>query len=233
MYTQPLTVGQNPILPNAAPPSCAFITTFANRLVALNGGTIGKWLTNANSTFAVNGADPVNSTGGNFITSNATPTLATVQAELGGAANRLDTACVDDDKRVWFMHPRSRNFLYDLTNSLGEYVFRDELNEGKLRNYPVKTTTQIGTNYYNGNGSATNCSFVILTEMDDMMLLDSMMLELMVSREGTYVDANSNTVSALQSDQTLIRAITEHDFQARHDHSVAVIQGVTWSPTIS
>jgi hypothetical protein len=37
MYTQPLTVGQNPILPNAAPPSCAFITTFANRLVIAGG----------------------------------------------------------------------------------------------------------------------------------------------------------------------------------------------------
>lgn len=33
MYTQPLTVGTNPVLPNAAPPACAFITTFANRLV--------------------------------------------------------------------------------------------------------------------------------------------------------------------------------------------------------
>jgi len=182
---------------------------------------------------ALNAADPANTTGGNFVTSNANPTLATVQAELGGAANRLDTANVDDDKRVWFAHPRIRNYLYDLTNSLGEYVFRDELNEGQLRNYPLKTTTQIPTNYYNGNGSATNCSFIFLAEMDEVVILDSMQLELAVSREGTYVDGGGNTVSAFQSDQTIIRAIAEHDFIMRHDQSVAIIQGVTWSPDIS
>ena len=204
---------------------------FANRWVSANGGTMGVWSSSADSTLAVNGADPANSTGGNFITSNATPSLSTVQAELGGAANRLDTANVADDKRVWFMHPRSRNYLYDLTNSLGEYVFRDELNKGTLRNYPVKTTTQIPTNIWDAAGSNKDLSFIFLAEMDEAMILDSMNLELMVSREGTYVDASSNTVSALQSDQTLIRAITEHDFQMRHDQSVAIIQGVRWAPT--
>jgi hypothetical protein len=32
MYTQPLTVGANPVLPNAAPPACSLIATYANRL---------------------------------------------------------------------------------------------------------------------------------------------------------------------------------------------------------
>jgi hypothetical protein len=32
MYTQPLTIGSNPVLPNAAPPACSLIATFANRL---------------------------------------------------------------------------------------------------------------------------------------------------------------------------------------------------------
>ena len=65
------------------------------------------------------------------------------------------------------------------------------------------------------------------------MILDSMQLELAVSREGSYVDSNGSTISAFQNDQTLIRAITEHDFQVRHDQSVAIIQGVKWSPAIS
>jgi hypothetical protein len=60
-----------------------------------------------------------------------------------------------------------------------------------------------------------------------------MSLELAVSREGTYVDANANTVSAFQSDQTLIRAIAEHDFQVRHDQAIAVIQNVRYAPAIS
>jgi len=32
MYTQPLTVGSNPILPNAAPPSCSLIATYDDRV---------------------------------------------------------------------------------------------------------------------------------------------------------------------------------------------------------
>ena len=45
--------------------------------------------------------------------------------------------------------------------------------------------------------------------MDEAMILDSMSLELAVSREGTYVDAGGTTYSAFQNDQTLIRAIAE------------------------
>lgn len=198
--------------------------SFANRFVQSNAGTVGIWLTTANSTFAV---------GGNFITSNETYDLSTVAQELGGAVNRLDSANVPDTKRVWFMHPRSFNYLNNVQNSLGVYVYRDELSKGTLLGYPFKKTTQIGDNYYDATGANKDLSFVFLTEMDSAMILDSMSLELMVSREGSYVDANSNTVSAVQSDQTLIRAITEHDFQMRHDAAIAVIQGVRWAPAIS
>lgn len=207
--------------------------SFANGWVATNGGTIGAWSTTANSTLAVNAADPANTTGGNFITSNETYTLTTVAQELGGAVNRLDTANVPDDKRVWLMHPRSYNYLFNVQNSLGVYVYREELLSGKLLSYPFKKTTQIGTNYYDGTGAHTDCSFVFLAEMDEALLLDSMSLELAVSREGMYVDSTGATVSAFQNDQTLIRAIAEHDFQIRHDQSVAVIQQVRWAPAIS
>lgn len=207
--------------------------SFANGWVKSGGGTTGSWLTTANSTLAVNGSDPANSTGGNFISSNASYTLATVAAELGGAVNRLDTANVPDTKRVWFMHPRSYNYLFNVQNSLGVYVYRDELLKGTLLGYPVRKTTQIGTNYWDAAGSNKDLSFVFLAEMDETMILDSMSLELAVSREGTYVDAGGTTVSAFQSDQTIIRAIAEHDFQMRHDQSVAVIQAVRWAPAIS
>jgi HK97 family phage major capsid protein len=207
--------------------------SFANGWVAANGGTVGVWSQSANSTLAVNATDPSNSTGGNFVTANETYTLATVAQELGGAINKLDTANVDEDKRVWFMHPRSWNYMYNVQNSLGVYVYRDEMNRGTLLGYPFKKTTQIPTNYYDATGSHTDCSFIFLVEMDDALLLDSMTLELAISREGSYVDGGGNTVSAFQNDQTLIRAIAEHDFQMRHDQSIAVIQNVRYAPAIS
>ncbi|MBN9135871.1 MAG: phage major capsid protein [Phyllobacterium sp.] len=206
--------------------------SFANGHVQANNGTVGLWSTGANSILAVNGADPANSTGGNFVTSNQVYTLATVAAELGAAINRLDMANVPEDKRVWFMNPRSYNYLFNVQNALGVYVYRDELSKGTLSGYPVRKTTQIGTAYWNADGSNKDLSFVFLVEMTEDIILDSMQLELAVSREGTYVDEDGNTVSAFATDQTIIRAIAEHDHQLRHDAAVAAIQAVRWAPAI-
>lgn len=227
-----LTEDLNFILSDGTQDTPRGFLSFANGWVAANAGTVGVWKKDANSTFAVNGADPDNSTGGNFITSTQAYTLATVVAELGGAINRLDTANVPEDKRVWFMHPRSFNYLFNVQNALGVYVYRDELIKGTLNGYPYKKTTQIGTNYWNTDGSQHDCSFIFLVEMTEDMILDSMQLELAVSREGTYIDENGVTVSAFARDETVIRAIAEHDHQLRHDQAVAVIQGARWAPSI-
>jgi HK97 family phage major capsid protein len=179
------------------------------------------------------GADSVWGTGGNYVTSNPAYDLATAAAELGGLINKLDTANVTDMKRVWFMHPRSFNYLNNVQNSLGVYVYRDELSRGTLLGYPFKKTTQLPVNIQDPTGTYTDCSFIALAEMPEVMILDSMQLELAVSRDGTYIDASGNTQSAFSNDQTLIRAIAEHDFQMRHDASVAILQGVRWAPAIS
>ncbi len=104
--------------------------SFANQWAAVNGGSVGVFLSTAPSTPAV---------GGNFITSNENFTFATAASELGGLVNKLDTANVSDMRRMWFMHPRSFNYLNNVQNSLGEYIYREELSEGKLLNYPSRS----------------------------------------------------------------------------------------------
>ena len=210
-------------------------TGFANAWVTSQGGTAGVWSSSADSTAAVNAVlnnPQVGQNGGNFITSNETYSETTVVGELTGLINRLDTANVPEKSRVWFMHPRTYNYLFGLLNSLGLYVFRDELSRGTLYGLPFKKTTQIPINIWDPTGTNKDCSFIILAEMNEAMILDSMSLELAVSREGSYTDAGGNTVSAFQYDQTLIRAITEHDFQLRHDSGCAVLQFVRWAPAV-
>jgi HK97 family phage major capsid protein len=210
-------------------------TGFANAWAVSQGGTAGVWSSSADSVAAVNG-NPGNpllgQNGGNFITSNETYNETTVVGELTGLINRLDVANVPDRKRVWYMHHRTYNYLFGLLNSLGLYVFRDELTRGTLYGYPFKKTTQIPINIWDPTGTNKDCSFIILAEMTEAMILDSMSMELAVSREGTYTDAGGNTVSAFQYDQTLIRAITEHDFQLRHDSGCSVLQFVRWAPAV-
>lgn len=198
--------------------------SFANGYAAANGGTAGTFLSTAASTLAV---------GGQFITSTSAFTQTTVGNELGGMVNRLDSANVKDRKRIWFMNPRVKNYLYNLLNSLGMYVYRDEMNKGMLIGYPFKCTTQIPTNIWDAAATNKDLSFIFLAEMTETMILDSMQMELAVSREGSYIDGNGNTISAFQNDQTLIRAIEEHDFQIRHDASVAILQAVRWAPSIT
>ena len=209
--------------------------SFANGWVSQNGGTPGAWNVGANSVAAVNGpaGNPLlGMNGGNFITSTAAFNLASAGNELGGLINRLDSANVGDNRRVWMSHPRVKNYLFHVQNSLGVYVYRDELEDGMLFGYPYRTTTQIPVNISDTTNTNQDCSFLFLTQMDEAMILDSMSLELAVSREGTYVDGTGATVSAFQNDQTLIRAIAEHDFQMRHDSATAVLQFCRWAPSI-
>jgi HK97 family phage major capsid protein len=202
--------------------------SFAIGYATANGGTAPVYSTVAGtaSTLAV---------GGNFITSTSAFTQTTAANELAGAVNRLDSANVPDIKRRWFFHPRIFNYLNNVLNSQGLYVYRDELSRGTLLGYPFSKSTQLPINYQDASTNTTysNGSLIFLAEMDETMILDSMQLELAVSRDGTYVDASGNTQSAFTTDQTLIRAIAEHDFQIRHDASVAVIQNVQWAPAIT
>lgn len=197
---------------------------FANNYVANQGGTVGNWSSTANSTYAA---------GGNFLTSNEAYSLTTVANELAGMANKLDAANVPSIRRKWFFNPRVYNYLYNLLNSLGLYVYRDELNKGTLNGYPFALSTQIPVNLYDTNGAQTTGTFIFLVEMDDAIILDSMTLELAISREGTYYDSTGTLVSAFQQDETVVRAIAEHDFQMRHLPSIAVDQGVIWAPALA
>jgi HK97 family phage major capsid protein len=211
---------------------------WANNWVQSEGGTIGSWSTTGNSTAAVDNAsftgDPrYGHNGGNFITSTEVFTLATAAAEAGGMIQKLDSANLKGRKRVWFMNPRAKNYLFNVQNSLGLYVYREEMVNGTFLSYPFKDTTEIGNNYHDASSSSNDCSFIFLTDMNEVMIFDSMTLELEVSREGTYIDANSNVQSAFQKDLTLIRAVTEHDFQMRHTSGVAVNQFNRWAPAIS
>jgi len=166
----------------------------------------------------------------NLVASNASYSLATVTGELGSASLRLKNANVGMVRPVWWMAPRVEEYLMTVQNSNGFYVFRDEMLQGKLRKFPYFTTTAIPTNLTIG-GATGNGSEIYLTDMDSVLICDSMQLRLDVSTDGSYVDSGGVQRNAFQLDQTLIRAIAEHDLQMRHDEAAAVITGVCWTPT--
>jgi len=162
----------------------------------------------------------------NVIPSADAFSLTTVTSELGSAVVRLTQANVPMLKPIRVMHPRTLDYLWWVQNANGFYVFRDELEKENLRQYPYFTTTQIPTNL--SNGTHADCSEIHLVDILQAMILDSMALQLAVSQEAYFIDDSGAQVSTFQNDLSLIRAITEHDFQMRHDEAIAVLSNVRW-----
>ena len=83
------------------------------------------------------------------------------------------------------------------------------------------------TNIPNNLGSGGNETEVYLSDMSDSIIAEATGLEIAVDSSASYIE-NGAAVSAFARDETLIRAISRHDFGVRHAESVAVKTGVLW-----
>lgn len=126
----------------------------------------------------------------------------------------------------WIFHPAVEMFLKGLTDSVGHYFFREEMERGMLNGYPYVTTTQLPTNL-GTDGHSSNIFFV---DFADIIIGDAYTADVEVSYEGTYVGTDGKAVSAFQRDQTLFRIIREHDIQPRHLQSIVVATVDGWVP---
>lgn len=160
---------------------------------------------------------------------------ANITATNGTSATNIETDCKDaindlegNDVRMikpaWFMAPRSKNHLVNLRDANGNLIF-PEIRGGSptLYGWPAFVSTNIPTNL----GSGGNESELYLVDMVDAIIAEASGLEIAVDSSASYVDSGS-LVSAFSRDETLIRAISKHDFAVRHEESVAVKTGVTW-----
>jgi len=92
-----------------------------------------------------------------------------------------------------------------------------------LRGKPLRTTTQVPINLGSGSDSE-----LYLADFANVVIGDSEGITLDVSSEAAYFDG-SNVVSPFSRDETVIRAIQQHDIEIRQDFAVAVLTGVTWA----
>jgi HK97 family phage major capsid protein len=116
-------------------------------------------------------------------------------------------------------------YLMTVRDANGNFAFREELLSGKLWNFPYGTTTQIPVNL----GGGADESEVYLVDMADVVIGDATSIIIDASTEAAYHDG-ANVVAAFSQDQTVVRAIVQHDIGMRHDASVAVLAQVKWTP---
>lgn len=157
----------------------------------------------------------------NLIPANASVSIANIDIDAGKAETALAAANIPMIQPGWIFAPRVAQYLKSLRTTDGAKAF-PEMGEGMFRGYPYRQTSNIPTNLGGGTESE-----VYFADFAQVMIGDKMGIELQVSTEAAYTE-NGTVKSAFQRDQTLVRAIMEHDLQVRHPSAIAVLTAVTW-----
>lgn len=175
-------------------------------------------------------ADPALN-GLNVITATPAPSLTAVTTDLGNLELALANANVKMRKPGWIMSQRTRNYLFNLRDGLGNQVFAEEMSNGMLRGKPFRATTQIPNNLAattDGTTPSTDGSEIYIADFAEVYIGEAYGLEIDVFPGGTYVDATGTLVSGISTDETVMRAIVQHDINMRQQPAVAVLTGVRW-----
>jgi HK97 family phage major capsid protein len=98
-----------------------------------------------------------------------------------------------------------------------------------LWGWPIGTTTNVPITLDTSGSGNDNESEVYLVDFAQVLIGESQGLLVDSSQEAAYHDG-SNIQAAFSLDQTVVRAIAEHDLGMRHDKAVAMLTQVTWTP---
>jgi HK97 family phage major capsid protein len=158
----------------------------------------------------------------NVIAANATVNLANIMQDLGKAENALMNANVAMVNPGYVLNPPTYNYLKNLLNANGVRAF-PELDQMRLRGYPVLFTTQVPSNL----GGGGNESEIYFVNWVDFVIADVEAYDVKVSSEASYMDG-ATLVSAFSRDETVLNIIARHDCGMRYDRSAAVLTGAIW-----
>ena len=165
-------------------------------------------------------------------TNQASTALQSVTGDLSRLELALENANIMMTRPGWIFSPRTKTYLMNIRDGLGNQVYYAEMSKGMLRGKPFKITTQIPNNLAavaSDNQTATmDGSEIYLADFAEVFIGEAYGLELDVFPGGSYVDASGNTVSGISNDQTVMRAIVQHDMNMRQEAAVATLSGVRW-----
>lgn len=161
----------------------------------------------------------------NVLTANGTASIQNTFTDLGKMILQLLNANIPMIAPAWIMAPRTEMYLRTLISANSIRVFGDEMDKGRLWGFPFGSTTSVPVNV----GTSSNKSEVYLADMAQSVIGESMNLVVDASQEAAYHDGSS-VIAAFSQDQTVVRAIAEHDFGMRYDKAICVLTEVAWQP---
>ncbi len=160
--------------------------------------------------------------------SNTTATsgtsIANKTTDLMTAILHVENDNVPITNGAWMFAPRTNAALLSQRDSNGNLAFAPEMATGTLFGYKFGVTTSIPITLN------TDKSELYFVNMDSCIIAESDSLEIEVFPGGAYYN-NSSVISGISQDQTVVRAISRHDFGCRYRGMEAgVITGLAWTP---
>jgi HK97 family phage major capsid protein len=137
------------------------------------------------------------------------PTALTPQFPIDMVA-LLEQANVPMENPVWLFNPLAKGWMMGKAFSSGPFAWANEMATGKtLNSFPFFSSATVAN-------SSTTWANIWLGDFSEFIWGVSYDIAIDVSREGTYTDSGGTVHNAWQSDETLVRLITEMDFNVKH-----------------
>jgi len=161
------------------------------------------------------------------VTSNAangTVNVANIETDARTAELGLMNNDIPMIAPTWIMAPRTLAYLRDLRDGNGNLYYPSLQGPNPTwRGKPVDHTNSIPINL----GGGSNESEVYLVDYAYVMIADSYAVKIDASESASY-KVGASMVSAFSQNQTVIRALTGHDFAVTRPKAVSLITAVRW-----
>jgi len=150
------------------------------------------------------------------ITATYSCSTAAISADLPGSlVGALMNANAPMISVGWIMNALTWSTFYNLKTTTNQYIYRDEMRNGKLEGYNFKVSNQITT----ANSTAGSTYFdIFFGDFSEFLFGEEMSFELMASNEASYFDG-TQLQSAFSLDQTILKITCKHDMALRHAES--------------
>ena len=128
----------------------------------------------------------------------------------------LEQANVPMENVCWLMNPIAKGWMMGKAFSSGPFAWANEMATGDhtLNGYPFYASATVAN-----SGTSPTWANIWLGDFSEFVWGVSYDIAIDVSREGTYTDSSGIVHNAWQSDMTLVRLITEMDFNVKHSVS--------------
>ena len=126
---------------------------------------------------------------------------------------------VDDLGLGWTFNSFVEGLFKNMKTEIGDYIYRDEMNTGKLLGFPYKVSNQIMT-------SADNKTTLVFGNWADLLVGEQMGLETYTTLDGSWTDENGVQHNAFEENLSATRALMYVDIAPRHAESFIVVNNI-------